>query len=74
VREASAIEGKKERTGTLMSGGIARNFAERSVITESTSRVAMENELQKELWKHQGESNYLWFEFWLILKTKAPSQ
>ena len=36
----------------------------------------MENELRKKqlLWKHQEESNYLWFEFWLILKTKAPSQ
>lgn len=43
------VGGKKERNGTLISGGIAGNFAERIVLTaaKNTPRVAVENKLRK---------------------------
>ena len=43
------VGGKEKRRGTPISGGIAGNFYETSTLTagKSTSRVAVENELQK---------------------------
>ena len=43
------VGGKEKRSGTLITRGIAGNFCEPSALTagKRTSRVAVENELQK---------------------------